>query len=454
MDHVRHPSAKETLLTLSQLSRRARDTTPFLLLSAAVDRLCMRAKLAARGDDQAGRAIANLDLLLERSRRYGVRGLKQLALDIGADWQGGRLGPEPYDEARLDADGEAINVVTVHSAKGLEWPIVIPINMASEIRRREPFIHRRGDDTLHWVLGDVVPPALVDAVGTEDRESGEERERLLYVACTRAMDILILPQFSARRPDNTWAQVLNLADDNIPEWDMTRLKRKPFAPVADVSNLQTAEVFLAEQQAVIAASKVARWIRPSQDDSDRSPKDLPTFEEATDFDSTHAIAGSSTRGAVLHKLIEEVLTGETEETTHALTLRAGLLLAELGPLEGEPRPDPAEMANVVVRTFALPAISEHRGTLIPELALYAQSAGGDVLMAGRADAVAVVDGQPTIVFDWKSDVAPSAVTRQSYAGQLLEYMRAIGAPRGAIVYLTLGSLDWVDLPSQHTSSVH
>ncbi|TIV12656.1 MAG: hypothetical protein E5V95_35790, partial [Mesorhizobium sp.] len=89
--------------------------------------------------------------------------------------------------------------------------------------------------------------------------------------------------------------------------------------MADVSNLQTAEVFLAEQQAVIAASKVARWIRPSQDDSDRSPKDLPTFEEATDFDSTHAIAGSSTRGAVLHKLIEEVLTGETEETTHALT---------------------------------------------------------------------------------------------------------------------------------------
>ena len=75
-------------------------TTPFLLLSEAIDRLCVRATLAAWGADQAARALANLDLLMERARRYGVRGLKQLA-----------------------------------PAKGREWPVVIPINMGSELRR-------------------------------------------------------------------------------------------------------------------------------------------------------------------------------------------------------------------------------------------------------------------------------------------------------------------------------
>jgi len=120
-EQVSNPLARETLVTLGDLRRRARRTTPFLLLSEAIDRLRVRATLAARGADQAARALANLDLLMERARRYGVRGLKQLAQDIDADWRRS-LGPEAYDEARLDADREAIEIITVHSAKGLEWP--------------------------------------------------------------------------------------------------------------------------------------------------------------------------------------------------------------------------------------------------------------------------------------------------------------------------------------------
>jgi len=65
-------------------------------------------------------------------------------------------------------------------------------------------------------------------------------------------------------------------------------------------------------------------------------------------------------------------------------------------------------------------------------------------MAGRADAIAVAGGRPLVVFDWKSDVVPSAADRQTYAGQLLEYMEAVDAPRGAVVYLTLRELDWID----------
>jgi hypothetical protein len=77
------------------------------------------------------------------------------------------------------------------------------------------------------------------------------------------------------------------------------------------------------------------------------------------------------------------------------------------------------------------------------MALYDARNAGAILMAGRADAILVTGGRPVVVFDWKSDVAPSAADRKAYAGQLLEYIEAVGAPRGAVVYLTLGELDWI-----------
>jgi CRISPR-associated exonuclease Cas4 len=443
-DQINQPLARETLIVLADLRRRVRRTTPFLLLSEAIDRLRVRATLAARGSDQAARALANLDLLMERARRYGVRGLKQLARDIDADWEGGPLGPEPYDEARLDADREAIEIITVHSAKGLEWPIVIPINMGSELRRREPFIHRRQDDTLHWVLGDVVPPAIADAISLDDQDSAEEHERLLYVACTRAIEMLILPTLSVPRA-NSWAYLLDLGQDDIPEWDPARFSRRPLARVAAEENHQSEEVFAAEQAAIADASRPIRWVRPSDGDIDRLVEVARVNESAdTDPAGLVTVAGSAIRGAVLHKLIEEILTSEIEEAPSDLQGRATDLLAQLASPEAQALPDPAEMAATALRTLRLPGVAEHRATLVPELALYAARDAGSVLVAGRADAVAVAAGRAVVAFDWKSDVAPTAADRQAYAGQLLQYLEAVDAPRGAVVYLTLAELDWIE----------
>ena len=43
------------------------------------------------------------------------------------------------------------------------------------------------------------------------------------------------------------------------------------------------------------------------------------------------IRGGQERGRIVHKLLEEVLTGETPETTAELEARATLLIEELGP---------------------------------------------------------------------------------------------------------------------------
>ncbi len=57
--------------------------------------------------------------------------MKRFARDVSRDW---RIGAA-YNEGRVDAEGDAIEIITIHSAKGLEWPVVIPINTATLLAR-------------------------------------------------------------------------------------------------------------------------------------------------------------------------------------------------------------------------------------------------------------------------------------------------------------------------------
>ena len=57
----------------------------------------------------------------------------------------------------------------------------------------------------------------------------------------------------------------------------------------------------------------------------------------------------------------------------------------------------------------------------------------------------VIDDGGNIIsaLDWKGDVAPSPADRAHHAVQLSAYLAAIGAPRGAVVYMTLEETVWV-----------
>jgi CRISPR-associated exonuclease Cas4 len=242
---ISHPLARETLEILRDLRLRVRSTAPALLLGEAIERLRVRAILRTRSVDQASRALANVDALLERARAYGVRGFQQFARDVYDDWSRHLS----HDEGVVDADEHSIKIVTIHSSKGLEWPVIVPINTASGARQPAQFVHRRSDDTLHWMLGDVVPPDLADAMNSESRETSEERLRLLYVACTRAMDLLVLPALSWSNAAS-WAQTVDYQLNQLPELNITRLPKKAFGKPADLPNTQNLAQFQTEQSQV------------------------------------------------------------------------------------------------------------------------------------------------------------------------------------------------------------
>ena len=442
-DHVNHPTARRTLLILQDLHRRARATTPALLLAEAAERLMVRPILAAREGDKSARAAANIEAFLERARPYGVKGLKRFVRDISRDWHDGAAA----NEGRVDAEGDAIELITVHSAKGLEWPVVIPINTATLLRSREPFVHRSDDDTLHWVIGDVVPPELLAALETDDESFMRERERLWYVACTRACELLIIPELpQAER--RSWARVVDMACDVLPTLDLSRLPQRPRLMTADPRNAQTAELFAAEHAVIEAAAVPLTWIRPSDHDPDRLPMIETIALESDDATEADAPIGAGrVRGLLLHKLMEEVLTGELAEDAAGFAARAEELLTELvaEPDEMTLLPDAREIAATAWRTLQLPEIAALRGRLIPEWPVYdmLEDRPAPAALAGRIDAIAYDGDRADIVVDWKGDIDPSDKDMRVHAGQLADYLRVTSASRGALVYMTPGVIRWV-----------
>ena len=63
-----------------------------------------------------------------------------------------------------------------NSAKGLEWPVVIPINTTTELYRSDQFVHRQSDNSLHWMLGGIAPPDLA-AARVQDSEEEARQSR-------------------------------------------------------------------------------------------------------------------------------------------------------------------------------------------------------------------------------------------------------------------------------------
>jgi exodeoxyribonuclease-5 len=171
---------------------------------------------------------------------------------------------------------------------------------------------------------------------------------------------------------------------------------------------------------------------------------LPPASEITGVSG--AIRGSRERGLVVHKLLEEVLTGETADRAEALETRSRALLAQLGISEAA-RPDHGpqapELAATVLRALAIPEIAACRSRLVPELTVFSAQVDDDrtTYVGGVADALAYLPlGIIDLVIDWKTDVSPSAQQIELYRAQMRDYLAATGASEALLVFVTTGQL--------------
>lgn len=457
---IDHPLVREVIEKLQALYRRGNSTTPHELLAQAVDVMRIRPLLLERYRGQAERALANIDLYLSLSTGYAVRGLRAFAEAMAAAWT---------DEARAvegrpDAQEEAVALFTMHAAKGLEWPIVIPINTMTGIMAPDSAVIDRQTDTFYCPVLGVAPDGHEAARQAEKEELDRERIRLWYVAATRARELLVLPRLDVRPSKSAWIGLVDLSLADLPALDVSHLPLDPAATVAGAGNTQTRESFRAEAAAIADRQTRLTWLAPSRDEN-ASGSVLQEEESAIwtgsadgqlpELEPIIIVQGGRERGLILHKLMEEVLTGETGETPVALTERAADLIRALGKA---PVADPTvglvadELAGCVTRTLSLPEIATLRPVLLAEFPVYAvrTEKNEEIATAGIADALTVgPDARPVVVVDWKSDVAPDPQALDHYRTQVRAYLDMTRAERGLIVLMTAGTVITVS-PSPQT----
>jgi ATP-dependent helicase/nuclease subunit A len=165
------------------------------------------------------RKLANLQKLMERARTADQGGT--LELD-GFITQLAQFTAEQPKEALAATAAETANVIrlmTIHQAKGLQFPFVIVPDLDRPLRHWPPAAALDGE------LGPLVPyphdddkePATgMTLFAARERVAElEERKRLLYVACTRAADYLMLSSSLERcdAPKSDWMQLVAASFD-------------------------------------------------------------------------------------------------------------------------------------------------------------------------------------------------------------------------------------------------
>jgi ATP-dependent helicase/nuclease subunit A len=212
-------------------------------LGALVDRTIFESGYAAAVVGKFGgeRAYANLRQMVELARRFQDRGLSALGDYIAyvADFMKNEMRAE---QASVDSAGaDTVRLMTIHKAKGLEFPIVaVPdLGCAPGGRRRSFHVHRTTGLALRLRDEDGdgrVSAALAMAHREADEADHLEDGRLFYVALTRAKDYLILSSFRGynRSHQSTWFDALlgSLGEKEAPGMRVVSLEAGPSLKVS------------------------------------------------------------------------------------------------------------------------------------------------------------------------------------------------------------------------------
>lgn len=464
-DRVPHDGVRRVLWRLAPLQRQALGRTPYQTLSAAIDRLDVRALVRRRHRGRAARALANVERFLDAARPWAVRGVEAFARDAYRRWKDG----ERALEGRPDTEENAVTLITVHSAKGLEWRVVIPINTLGKPKGAEPPYLDRSDGRVLHKIGAAVPSGFGEIEALENDERAAEDVRLLYVAATRAEDLLVVPRPDWPADPTSWLALAGLHD-----LDGVTLELGPTEPRdADRPEAQAQDraTFAEQARRIADATPRITWTSPSRHEAaEEAPAPqrgtAPVFEDEmldesaapTRFVGRDASATGETlqrpaepiegrgrmRGLVLHALMEALVTGEVAPDALEPYARQATdaLLSTWDRGDGEAdtgRPDAAEMASIARRAWEAPELAAIRNDLVAELDVYGRDgdAPDATYLKGVADAVAIdASGRPYLVIDWKSDVEPSETAVEAYRAQVADYLRVTGVEEGRIVFVS------------------
>jgi ATP-dependent helicase/nuclease subunit A len=443
---------REAAETLRRWRARAERTAPFEFYAALLDVEAMRTRMLQRLGAEAADTIdefLNLALAYDDGAPPTLQGflgwLREGCPDIKRDMEQGR------DEVR---------VMTVHGAKGLEAPIVFLPDTCSTRSGRRPGGLLRLDHAARPMgvpapfLWPVKGTSRIDAVqiarGAAERAESEERNRLLYVALTRARDRLYVAGFEGTNapPADCWYRLIKDGLDG----ELQEIAGRDGRSVWRLEMRQTAKPAAGKRTTAVAASTAALpdWARrrappepmltiplvpsrlaPLETDDEGEPAEAPRrrYAEPAIVGPT-ALADESRflRGTLIHALLEHLPTLPQASWTAAAE---AFVAGRAGKL---PR---AVRKGIVTETLAVLREPQFAALFGPdsraEVGIAAEvprpSGNGPALrLTGKIDRLAR-DGASILIVDYKTNRPPPDAPERvadTYLLQLAAYRLCVG----------------------------
>ncbi|MEM6793792.1 MAG: 3'-5' exonuclease, partial [Acidobacteriota bacterium] len=229
---------REIARALAELAawHRQRNRLPIAeTLNRMLEHCRAHAALALRPAGQ--QALANVLRVIDRARAFerreglSFRGFVRRLEEAAAGRTGGS---QAFEEG-----AEGVRVMTVHGAKGLEFPVVVLADLTCRLTGGEPSLHLDAERRLcaRRLLG-WAPHELLEERDLEIGRDRAEAVRLAYVAATRARDLLVVPGLATRPWKDAWTQPLDDAvypqrptdsrpADGCPPFSASTLLRDP-----------------------------------------------------------------------------------------------------------------------------------------------------------------------------------------------------------------------------------
>jgi len=352
----------------------------------------------------------------------------------------------------VEETDDVVRLLTIHRAKGLEFPIVALANSNSRPSYNRCAFPDRSDRRLHIpIQGGFKTPGFEEAWPAEQHQNEAERQRMLYVATTRARDHLIIPVVEKEK-GGVQGMIKELLPD-LPEWDEEKAgtdvdgvyiyDRRVLADDGAAPNgrvrkpnmdevmaaLEAREGWVADRDAVFAeasrelnvvtASSLELWERPTAERSDElEGVRLPRSEAAA-------------VGDALHWVMEQVDLPDAknlEPLARAICMEAGV-------------PDQvAEVIEMARNCLASPTVQRAIAS-----GSYYREVPFTIPMADRGFALGRIDlllphGDEVVIVDYKTDRVTEAqvgkrveVYRTQATAYALGIFRSTGRPVSEVV---------------------
>ncbi len=400
--------------------RRFHETRHQTSLAALVERFLAERRLVEIGvlDQGTRNPFRRARFVIEQARSFEAGRPESLRAFVA--WMEQRAGELILDHegAGLDEDEDALRIMTVHGAKGLEFPVVILAGLGSPPSRQTPVLGvDRATGRIAVSIGALTRNArfvfgAADAIVQQERRHADaERDRLLYVATTRARDYLLVSLYHKQGTAECGAAILIAAGarEHAQPAPVTPVPQPgglaPFGELSVELPVLTGAEFAAGREALVAAAR--RETYTSATALGRAVGgDKPEREDVSE-PWARGRAGTSL-GRAVHAGLQS-LPGDADAATID-TVATAQAVAEAIPERA------AEVADLLRRAFASAAaaraVRARRALREVPFALK----DGPVVLEGFVDLVIEADDGLEIV-DWKTDRVP----REAVPVRLREY---------------------------------